>query len=539
MQQTQYIFVTGGVCSSLGKGIVAASTAAILKSFGKRVSIMKLDPYFNVDPGTMSPFQHGEVFVLDDGGETDLDLGHYERFINHALTSDCSVSSGKIFSEVLAEERSGKHLGGTIQIVPHVTDKLRQKIEHAARQNKAEILVVEIGGTVGDIEGEPFLEVLRQMKHKYGKNLISLHTTLLPYLAASGELKTKPTQLSVKDLRARGIAPDIIFCRADVKIPKKLLKKVAYFCDVDDDAVIPAETVPSIYEIPIRFQKYGLGSILAKKLGISDENCDFQFWEKGLAQMQKAKTEITIGLAGKYNELDDAYLSVIEAIKSAGFFHQKKIKIQWINPEKIEETDPLEIEKMQNVAGIVVPGGFGDRGTSGKILVAKFCREKNVPYLGLCLGSQIMAIEWAQNVLQIKNATSEEFSPKSKNLVVHFLPDQRTIRKKGGTMRLGSYKCILKKGSRAAKIYFPQQKNPEPISERHRHRFEFNNDFRQKFENSGFSISGTSPDGSLAEIVEIPDHKFMIGSQFHPEFLSRPFVPHPLFREFLGACLEK
>lgn len=531
MTQPKYVFVTGGVCSSLGKGIVASSTAAILKSAGLNVGIMKLDPYLNVDPGTMSPFQHGEVFVLDDGGETDLDLGHYERFIDTPLISDCSVSSGKVYSEVLAEEREGKYLGGTIQIVPHITDKLRSKVEKAAKKLKVDVMVVEIGGTVGDIEGDPFIEVLRQMKHKYGKDCISLHLTLLPYLAASKELKTKPTQLSVRELRSKGVSPDIIFCRADAKIPKKLLKKVAYFCDVDEDAVIPAETVSSIYEVPLRFQQSNLGNILADKLELKKRKFNLKSWEKGLDKMKEAKETISIGLAGKYNELDDAYLSVIEAAKSAGYFHGRKVEIEWIDTEKIEEKDEKEWKKLETIAGVIVPGGFGNRGIEGKILVAQYCRENNKPYLGLCLGSQIMAMEWARNVLSIKNATSEEFHPNAQNQVVHFIPEQRSIRKKGGTMRLGAYPCVLKKGSKAEKIY-----KSKKISERHRHRYEFNNAYREQFEASGFSISGVSPKGDLVEIVEITDHKFMIGSQFHPELISRPFTPHPLFREFLKAC---
>ena len=533
MKDVKFVFVTGGVCSSLGKGIVAASSAAILKSAGLDVAIMKLDPYLNVDPGTMSPFQHGEVFVLDDGAETDLDLGHYERFIDTPLNQFCSVSTGQIYSEVLREERDGKYLGGTIQIVPHITDKLRSKVELAAKKMKVDVLVVEIGGTVGDIEGEPFLEVLRQMKKKYGKNLISLHTTLLPYLAASKELKTKPTQLSVRELRSKGISPDIIFCRADMKIPKQLLKKVAYFCDVDENAVIPAETVKSIYEVPSKFQKSGLGEILSDKLGLKLKKFNLKNWEKGLEKMESAKKELVIGLAGKYNELDDAYLSVISATKSAGFFHGHKISIEWIDTEKIENKDEKELAKLEEVAGIIVPGGFGGRGIEGKIKVAQFCRENEKPYLGLCLGSQIMAMDFARNVLGIKKATSEEFHPNAQNQVVHFIPEQRDIRKKGGTMRLGAYPCVLKKGSLAEKIY-----GTNKISERHRHRFEFNNEYREQFEKAGFSISGTSPDKSLVEVVEIPEHKFMIGSQFHPEFLSRPFKPHPLFREFVKVCVK-
>ena len=537
MAEQKFIFVTGGVCSSLGKGIVAASTAAILKSAGFKVAVMKLDPYLNVDPGTMSPFQHGEVFVLDDGAETDLDLGHYERFIDTPLSKFCSISTGQVYSEVLSEEREGKYLGGTIQIVPHITGKIREKVELAAKKMKCDVLVAEIGGTVGDIEGEPFLEVVRQMKHQCGaSNVLSMHTTLLPYLAASGELKTKPTQLSVRELRRLGVAPDVIFCRADMKIPKKLLKKVAYFCDVDERAVIAAETVKSIYEVPLRFQKFDLGNIVIEKLKLKKRKFKLSAWEKGIKKIKKAKAGLLIGLAGKYNELEDAYLSVIEATKAAGFFHERKVKIQWIDTEKIEEKDPRELERLAKVDGIIVPGGFGNRGTEGKIMVAKYCRENKKPYLGLCLGSQIMAIEYARNVLGIEDAISEEFDEegKSKNHVIHFMKEQRKILKKGGTMRLGAYPCVLKKGSQVVKVYGETR-----VSERHRHRFEFNNKYRERFEKSGFRIAGTSPNGELVEVVEIVDHPFMIGSQFHPEFLSRPFRPHPLFREFIGAAIGK
>lgn len=539
----KYIFVTGGVCSSLGKGIIAASTAAILKSGGVKVAIMKLDPYLNVDPGTMSPFQHGEVFVLDDGGETDLDLGHYERFIDVPLQKFCSVTTGKVYREVLDEERDGKYLGGTIQVVPHITGKIREKVELAAEKMGVDVLVVEIGGTVGDIEGEPFIEVIREMKSDYGKNVLSMHTTLIPYLAGSGELKTKPTQLSVKLLRSLGVAPDIIFARADKEIPEAVLQKIAYFCDVDKNAVIPAETVSSIYEVPLRFENRQLGEIVAQKLSLGEFNFDLTEWKKGFATITGAKTPLKIGLAGKYNELDDAYLSVIEAIKSAGYFHGCKAEIVWIDTEKIENKDEEEWKKLQNVSGVVVPGGFGNRGIEGKIMVANYCRTEQKPYLGLCLGSQIMAIEFARNVLGIEKATSEEFDCTEEDgatfvhgkefHVIHFMEEQRTIRRKGGTMRLGAYPCAIKKNTLAEKIY-----GTATIQERHRHRYEFNNAFRDRFEEQGFIISGTSPDGELVEIVEIADHPFMIASQFHPEFLSRPFRPHPLFRDLVGACVK-
>lgn len=533
---SKFIFVTGGVCSSLGKGIVASSVAAILKSAGVKVAIMKLDPYLNVDPGTMSPFQHGEVFVLNDGSETDLDLGHYERFIDAPLSGVCTVTTGRIYSEVLEEEREGKYLGGTIQVVPHITGKILQKVEQAAKKMDVDVLVVEIGGTVGDIEGEPFLEVIRQMKNKYGSDLVSLHLTLLPYLAASGELKTKPTQLSVRELRRLGIHPDMIFCRADVKIPKKLLKKVGYFCDVPAEHVIPAETVRSIYEVPLRFAKHEVGEILSEKLGLGKLKFKLKPWEDGLEKMMKAKKEMTIGLAGKYNELDDAYLSVIEAAKSAGYFYDRKVKIEWIDTEKIEENDADELAKLEAVSAVIVPGGFGNRGIEGKIKVAQYCRESGKPYLGLCLGSQIMAIEYARNVLGIKDATSEEFDEggKSKNHVVHFIPEQKNIKRKGGTMRLGAYDCKIEKGTLAHKVY-----KSDLVSERHRHRYEFNDEFLKHYEGSDFIISGRHPKSKLVEIVENKAHPYMIAGQFHPELISRPFKPHPLFRELVGAAVKQ
>ena len=537
MPKSKFIFVTGGVCSSLGKGIVAASTAAILKSAGVKVASMKLDPYLNVDPGTMSPFQHGEVFVCDDGAETDLDLGHYERFTDVPLTQDCSVTTGKIYSEVLAEEREGKYLGGTIQVLPHITGRITQKIETAARKTKAEVLVVEIGGTVGDIEGEPFIEALRQMRNKYGSDVVSMHVTLLPYLAASGELKTKPTQLSVRELRRLGVSPDIIFTRADVRIPKTILKKVAYFCDVPEEAVIPAETVKSIYECPIRFQKHELGRLLQERLELGDLTFELDAWEKGVKKILDTKEELKIGLAGKYNDLDDAYLSVTEAAKSAGFFHNRRVVIEWIDTEKIEENDPETWDILKSVAGVIVPGGFGNRGIEGKIQVAKYCRENKKPYLGLCLGSQIMALDFARHVMGDTLATSEEFDEEgtyTDHHVIHFMPEQRKILRKGGTMRLGAYPCVLTTGTKAAHAYGTTE-----ISERHRHRYEFNNAFRDAFESKGFIIAGTSPDGSLVEVVEIADHPFMVASQFHPEFKSRPFRPHPLFREFIGAASKQ
>ncbi len=530
----KYVFVTGGVCSSLGKGIASASIAMLLKRAGFRVSIQKLDPYLNVDPGTMSPFQHGEVFVTDDGAETDLDLGHYERFIDENLAGYSTVTTGRVYSEVLEKERKGDFLGRTIQVVPHITDAIQEKVEQAAEKANAEIIIAEIGGTVGDIEGEPFLEAIRQMRmRKGGENVISVHLTLLPYLEAAGELKTKPTQLSVREVRKAGIQPDIIICRADRIIPKELLQKISQFCSVEEEAVIPAQTVQSIYEVPICLQEYGITKVLEKKMNLKQIHPRLTEWRKMLHNIQKTSQEIRIGLCGKYNELDDAYLSVIEAIKSAAFANKRKASILWIDTEKLEKKNKTEWKTLKKCDGICVPGGFGKRGTEGKILVAKYARENNIPYLGLCLGAQIMGIEFAKNVCGLQGATSEEFDATAKHQIIHFLPGQSDQKAKGGTLRLGAWPCVLKKGTKAYKAY--KKRN---ISERHRHRYEFNNDYREILQKNGFYISGDSPDGNLVEIVEIKTHPFMLGSQFHPEFKSRPNRPHPLFNAFLKAAIS-
>ncbi len=523
------IFVTGGVCSSLGKGIVSASTGMLLKNAGYKVCIQKLDPYLNVDPGTMSPFQHGEVFVLDDGSETDLDLGHYERFIDENLTKNSTVTTGKIYSEVLEKERRGDYLGGTIQVVPHITNALKSKILKAAEESESDILIIEIGGTVGDIEGEPFLEVIRQLKAENG-NVLSIHLTLLPYLKASGELKTKPTQLSVRELRRVSIQPDILVCRADTEIPQEILDKVATFCGVEKESVFPCETVDSIYRVPLEFEKRGFAEIVQQKLNLPVKTPELSQWKEMLSRMDTAEKTVTIGLCGKYNDLDDAYLSVIEAIKAASYWNYVKPIITWIDTEELEENDPIAWESLKKCDGICVPGGFGVRGTEGKILAAKYCRENKVPYLGLCLGSQIMAIEFARNVCGILEATSEEFDEHAKNQVVHFLPNQSSNTSKGGTLRLGAYPCVIKTGTTAYKCYEKTE-----ISERHRHRYEFNNDYKSQLEAAGMTISGLSPDGNLMEIIEISDHPFYIGSQFHPELKSRPNKPHPLFDGFIKA----
>ena len=525
------VFVTGGVCSSLGKGIVSASAGMLLKNAGYSVSIQKLDPYLNVDPGTMSPFQHGEVFVTEDGAETDLDLGHYERFIDENLSRFSTVTTGRVYSEVIEKERKGDFLGGTIQVVPHITDRIKNKVLQASKHSGADVLIVEIGGTVGDIEGEPFLEVIRQLKAEK-ENVISIHLTLLPYLEASGELKTKPTQLSVRQLRAAAIQPDILVCRADKDISEEILEKVALFCGVENSAVFPCETVSSIYQVPLRFEKRNFAEVLQKKLGLEIKKPKCTEWEKMVKNIATATDELKIGLCGKYNELDDAYLSVIEALKSAGYANNKKVKIIWIDSEKLEKQDKSEWKKFKDCSGICVPGGFGYRGTEGKILAAQYCRENNMPYLGLCLGSQIMAIEFARNVCELPEATSQEFDERAKIQIVHYLPNQNAEVSKGGTLRLGAYDCILQKKTKAFDCY-----GSEKISERHRHRYEFNNEYREILEKNGMTISGTSPDGDLMEIIEITDHPFYVGSQFHPEFKSRPNRPSPLFAGFIEASI--
>lgn len=527
----KYVFVTGGVCSSLGKGIASASIAKILKSSGFKVAVQKLDPYLNVDPGTMSPFQHGEVFVTDDGAETDLDLGHYERFIDENLTKFSSITTGKIYREVLERERKGDYLGGTIQVVPHIVDEIKSRIFAAANATGADILVVEIGGTVGDIEGEPFLEAIRQIRQDHGReNAISVHLTLLPFLAAAKELKTKPSQLSVRDIRRAGIQPEIIIARADKDIPKEILLKIAKFCNTREDAVIAAPTVSSIYEVPLIFESQNIAAVLERELQLPKITSKMDDWRKMVEKSKTTTDIIRIGMAGKYTGLEDAYLSVLESIKFAALEVGKKSEIVWIDTEKIEAGVKKEWSKLETISGIVVPGGFGKRGIEGKIAVAKYAREHSIPYFGLCLGSQIMAIEFARNILHLPNATSEEFQPRAKDKIIHFLPGQSESVRKGGTLRLGAWPCQIKKNTLAYRSY-----GTAAISERHRHRYEFNTAYQKVFEQHGFVFSGLSPDKKLVEIVEISTHPFMLGTQFHPEFLSRPNQPHPLFLEFLSA----
>jgi CTP synthase len=536
---TRFIIVTGGVCSSLGKGIAVSSIGAIMKASGFKVFVQKLDPYLNVDPGTMSPFQHGEVFVTDDGAETDLDLGHYERFIDEPMSRLSTVTTGQIYQSVLGKERQGTYLGKTIQVVPHITDAIKQRMQEAADKSGAEIMLVEIGGTVGDIEGEPFLEAVRQMRSEMGSSRVfHVHLTLLPYLAASKELKTKPTQLSVRELRRIGLQPDMILARADAKIPNDLLDKISHFCGIERRAVIPAPTVQSIYDVPTNFQKYEMAQIIAEKLDLGDVRHNMKEWEQGMVRHEAAqKHEVKIAIVGKYTHLDDAYLSVIESIKSAAVFETRRANIVWIDSEKLEKDDADTWKALNSCAGIVVPGGFGTRGIEGKIAAAKYARTEKIPYLGLCLGAQIMTIEFARAMLKDSELTSEEFDEKEKlsrsKYVVHFMPGQHKDRSKGGTMRLGAYPCKIKKGTKAYEAY-----GSSDISERHRHRYEFNNAFREKLEEKGLIVSGEWTEGKLMEIVELKDHPFMLGSQFHPEFKSRPHRPHPLFAAWMKAVVK-
>ena len=524
------------MCSSLGKGIASASIGALLKSAGKKVFTQKLDPYLNVDPGTMSPFQHGEVFVTDDGGETDLDLGHYERFIDTNLSKLSSVTSGRVYGEVLDKERKGKFLGRTIQIITHITNAIQDKITKAAEESKCDIMMCEIGGTVGDIEGLSFLEAIRQLRNKLGiENTFFVHLTLLPYLAASKELKTKPTQASVRELRSIGIQPDMILTRADSPIKKDHLQKIALFCDVEEKCVIPMQTVSSIYDVPLNLEKYGISQLIADKLKLGKLKLDLKDWKAVSKKIHSKKPKLSIALVGKYTGLDDAYLSVIESLKIACYHNTRDLELVWISSEKLEKKDRKTWNELKKCDGILVPGGFGIRGTEGKILAAQYAREKKIPYLGLCLGMQIMTIEFARHFLKNPKITSEEFDENEEagkeNHIIHFLPGQHKDREKGGTLRLGAYKCKLQKGTKTQKLY-----GKTIIDERHRHRYEFNNKFKKDLEKNGMIFSGINPEQDLVEIAELKGHPFMIGSQFHPEFKSRPNRPHPLFFGFIKAA---
>jgi len=527
---SKYIFVTGGVVSSLGKGIAAAAMGRLLKARGIRVAIQKLDPYINVDPGTLGPYEHGEVFVLEDGAETDLDLGHYERFIDENLTRASNTTTGQVYSEVITKERRGDYLGKTIQLVPHITNEIKRRIALAARTNNAEVLIVEVGGTVGDIEGLPFLEAIRQMRKDVGRdNVLYVHVTLLPYIGATGELKTKPTQHSVKELRSIGIQPDVILCRSDFPVEDNLRVKIALFTDVEQRAVIPAVTAQSIYEVPLMFEEAGLGELIVEKLGLPATPPDLAEWRDLVNRIKAPKPIVRIGIVGKYVELPDAYLSVKEALQHAALHQKLDVELEWIDSESLERGRGFD--RLARVHGIVVPGGFGHRGIEGKIAAARFARQNQVAYLGLCLGMQIMVIELARYALQTDEANSTEFNRATKHPVVDLLPEQRDIVEMGGTMRLGAHPCRVIPNTRAWAAY-----GQELISERRRHRFEVNNAYRPVLEQAGLVISGTSPDGRLVEIVEHANHPWMLGTQFHPEFKSRPNRPHPLFRDFIAAA---
>ncbi len=536
--QTKYIFVTGGVCSSLGKGIAASSIGTLLKASGFKVFMQKLDPYLNVDPGTMSPFQHGEVYVTNDGAETDLDLGHYERFIDENLSTYSSVTTGKIYADIISRERKGEFLGGTIQIIPHITNEIQGRITLAAKKSGAEIMIIEIGGTTGDIEGQPFLEAIRQLRHKLGSdNTLFVHLTLLPHLQATKELKTKPTQASVRELRSLGIQPDIIVARADLPIPKEILQKISLFCDVDREAVIGASTVKSIYEVPLNFEEQNLATLIGKKLKLGNIKPKLKEWKELIEKIHKDLRPLNIGIVTKYTDLEDAYLSVIESLKIACYHQERQLNLHWIDAEDLEAKKKEAVAMLKKVDGIVVPGGFGSRGTEGKISSASYARTNKVPYLGLCLGMQLMTIDFARHALKNPKITSEEFDEEGKldrsNYVIHFLPGQSKNSEKGGTLRLGAYDCAIQKGTKTYDAY-----KKTLISERHRHRYEFNNDFKEKLENAGMIFSGMNPAQKLVEIAELKDHPFMVGSQFHPEFLSRPNRPHPLFAAFINAAIK-
>jgi CTP synthase len=526
----KYIFVTGGVVSSVGKGITTASIGRMIKSRGASVSIMKLDPYLNVDPGTMSPYQHGEVFVTDDGAETDLDLGHYERFVDENLSRASNVTTGQVYSAVIAKERRGDYLGGTIQVIPHITNEIKSRIRLASRQHESDIVIVEVGGTVGDIEGQAFLEAIRQMRREVGRaNVLFIHVTLLPELVSTGELKTKPTQQSVRELRSMGIQPDVVVCRADVEIPDETKEKIALFCDVEIEAVIPMPTAATIYEVPLILEEAGLGDYIARHFGIDDEP-ELAEWRALVEHIKRPRRAVRIALVGKYVELHDAYMSVAESLTHATLAHDLSLEIDWINAETVT---PEELDRsLRRVSGIVVPGGFGPRGTDGKILASQFAREHGVPYLGLCYGLHMAVIEVARNVCGYDRANSTEIVPETPAPVIDLMPGQHGV-EMGGTMRLGLWPCRLEPGSIAARAY------GEPlIFERHRHRFEVNNAYRAHLAEAGLIASGCSPDGQLVEIMELRDHPFFVGVQFHPEFRSRPTRPHPLFRGFIGAAKE-
>ena len=531
---TKYIFVTGGVVSSVGKGVTAAAIGLILKERGYKVAVQKLDPYINVDPGTMSPYQHGEVYVLDDGAETDLDLGHYERFIDIRLNRVCNITTGQVYAEVIAKERRGDYLGGTIQVIPHITNEIKRRINLVSKSTGAEIVIVEVGGTVGDIESLPFLEALRQLRSDLGReNTVYIHVTWLPYIGATDEIKTKPTQHSVAELRSIGIAPDMIVARSDQPVQENLREKIAQFCDVEKRAVIPMVTAPILYEIPLLLEKENVGEYLLGRFNLeTKQQPDMNDWEKLVSETKREKPRVSIALVGKYVELHDAYMSVREALKHAALSLGLELDLRWVHSADLEKAKNLHV--LENAHGIIVPGGFGSRGIEGKISAANYARVNLIPYFGLCLGMQLMCVEFGRYVLNSDQVNSSEFDLSTPYPVIDLMPEQQNIKEMGGTMRLGLYPCVLQPGSIAAKAY-----GVKKVEERHRHRFEFNNSYREQFAKHGMVYSGLSPDKNLVEIVELKNHPFMLGTQFHPEFLSRPTRPHPLFLAFLRAAAQK
>lgn len=529
---TKYIFVTGGVVSSLGKGIVAASLGRLLKNRGLEVTIQKFDPYINIDPGTMSPYQHGEVFVTDDGAEADLDLGHYERFIDINLGKHSTVTSGRVYQSVLQKERRGDYNGGTVQVIPHITNEIKDRIQRAGRETNADVVITEVGGTVGDIESLPFLEAIRQMKTSLGHdNVMYIHCTLIPYIKAAGELKTKPTQHSVKELRSLGIQPNIIVVRTEQEVPQDMKEKLALFCDVQPHEIIESRDAEHLYEVPLNLHAQDIDDIVLDHFGIEAPEADMEEWRDLVEKVKNLPNKRKIALVGKYVELQDAYISVVEALKHAGYAFNSDIDIEWINAEHVEADNVASL--LKGVDAILVPGGFGDRGVEGKILAIQYARENNVPFLGICLGMQLATVEFARNVLGLKGAHSTELDADTEYPIIDFLPDQNDNVDIGGTLRLGLYPCKLKDGSKASKAY-----GKELVYERHRHRYEFNNEYREAMEAAGLVFSGTSPDGKLVEIIELPDNEFFVACQFHPELVSRPNRPQPLFRDFIGATFK-
>jgi CTP synthase len=529
--KTKFLFITGGVVSSLGKGLAAASIGALMEARGLRVSMQKMDPYINVDPGTMSPFQHGEVFVTDDGAETDLDLGHYERYTSAKLTQKSNFTTGQVYDSVIRKERRGDYLGGTVQVIPHITNEIKNKILENSKA--VDIAIIEVGGTVGDIESLPFLEAIRQFRTDRGhENVLYIHLTLVPYISTAGELKTKPTQHSVKELREIGIQPDILLCRCDREIPRDMKAKIALFCNVPEEAVITARDVPSIYEVPIAFHEQGLDERIIDYLNIWTKAPDLSDWERIVKRVKEPGGETSIAIVGKYVELTESYKSLSEALIHGGIANDCQVNLVYVDSEALERHGIGDT--FDGVDGILVPGGFGQRGSEGKIAAVQFAREKNIPFFGICLGMQMAVVEYARNVCGVEDAFSSEFKEDAQNPVIHIMEHQKKVTRKGGTMRLGAYPCTLAEGTHARRIY--GQPN---ITERHRHRYEFNNKFRQILNDSGLVISGVFPDADLVEIVELAEHPWFLGCQFHPEFRSRPMDPHPLFESFVGACLKK